>query len=110
MHEDVFNVNYAVKHLRFFFCCYYYYYYYSLGKYVASPVSLHIEVRCRFLGEKKKKKRTVMLYMCTYTCGIWDVITWIRVQQCLCKAGNHFQLQVGPKASVKVPLCFSIVV
>ena len=68
--------------------------------------------RRAMLAFKKKKKKlvTVMLYMCTYTCGIWDVITWIRVQQHLCKTGNHFQLQVGPEALVKVPLGSSIVV
>lgn len=76
-------------------------------------VSINIGGRCRLLGGEKKRKRklvTVMLYMCTYTCGIWDVITWIRVQQCLSKPGNHFQLQVGPEALAKVPLGFSIVV
>lgn len=57
MHEDVFNVNYAVKHLQFFsIIIITFYFFYSLGKYVASPVSLNIEVRCRFLGENKQKK------------------------------------------------------
>lgn len=44
-----------------------------------------------------------MLYMCTYTCGIWEVITWIRVPQHFCKTGNHFHLQVGPKADCLAP-------
>lgn len=44
-----------------------------------------------------------MLYMCTYICGIWEVITWIRVQQHFCKTGNHFHLQVGPKADCLAP-------
>lgn len=51
-----------------------------------------------------------MLYMCTYTCGIWDVITWIREQQGWCKTGNHFQLQVGWEALLKVQLCCSVAV
>lgn len=59
---------------------------------------------------KKKKQPCDCNVVHVYTCGIWDVITWIRVQQCLCKTGNHFQLQVGPEALVKVPLGSSIVV